>query len=173
MAQRKNPEYLVFQKNYVLLCDFYYGINSITKEAYAARIIGTDLRDKCLNEDFKEIKRTKFFLDAVEAKVKYVPETLEKLIEILKNKITGYEYIADKLSTSLKEVKEKEYSYAIPTSDTLLGNASPAGYKDATSTLTDRTRSLNIPGSEVFPFTERGGGFSATPPAAPTQQKVR
>ena len=157
MAQRNSLECTVFQKNYVLLHDLRHGIETIAKEAFAAELIGIELRDKCLNEDFKEIKRTEFFLEAVEGKVRYVPETLEKLIKILK-KTSGLEYIAEEIITSLTELREKQRSYPIPTAATLLGNTGLC--REASNTLTDRIRSLNLSGSNVFHFRE----LSSTPP---------
>ena len=107
MTKRYCPEFLAFQRNYVvLLNNLRHGIESITSEAFAAELISTDLRIKCSDKTLGEAERTKCLLDALEQKMPYLPETLHKFAKIL-NQISCFEFIAEKLLISLEEAKKE------------------------------------------------------------------
>ena len=175
MAQRKSPEYLAFQKNYVILHNLRHGIESIARDAFAAKLICTELRDKCSNKSVDEMKRTTAFLEALEGKLLCVPETLYEFMDMLNN-TNSFGYIAENLCTTLNQLKPK-------TSPSTAAAAAAAAVvppkkhsviadcRAASNTLTNDFRSLNISGSDVLPFDDRQVvGISVTPPPTPAQR---
>ncbi len=134
MTERYCPEFLAFQRNYVVLHSLRHGIESITSKAFAAEIINTDLRNKCMDKRLSDKDRMTCLLDALGEKMPHLPETLQKFVKIL-NETCSFEYIAEKLLTSLraarKELEMQEnmdprtvsFSHALHTAANLQGSA--------------------------------------------------
>ena len=110
IMEQNCPEFLAFQRNYVILFNLRHGIESITTSAFAAEIINRDLKNKCTDKNLTDTERTRCLLDAIEGKMLYRPETFQKFVKILRDD-SGFEYIADYLTTSLEEAKAELEEY--------------------------------------------------------------
>ena len=106
MVEQSCPELLAFQRNHKLLLNIRHDIKSIARKAFIAELIDTTLKAKCSDKSSTDEERTKCLLAAIEARISHLPETLQEFAKIL-NETSAFEYIAEKLLTSLEEIKKE------------------------------------------------------------------
>ncbi len=131
--EKSSPELRAFRKNYVVLLNLRHGIKSVSTEAFAGELINKDLRNKCSDESIADTERTRCLLDALEDKIMYVPSTLQEFVDILKE-TTGFQYIGQRLSTSLDEEMELQ-AKAYMKQRGSNNNHSTTSYQDSTESL--------------------------------------
>lgn len=181
----KSPEYVAFQRSNDTLKNIWQALESILSKTYAAEIITENLYTKCSASNTTESNRVQLLLNAVHDKIKHIPDTFHKFVEIIGGE-TAMQYISGELTRMLKEEiaasKQKQQeksrlSYVTPIPASIPSDANVVGtdrnggisLSQVRDLSTDSFRSFNKPREYMNNY------ISITPPPTPTrkQEEIR
>ena len=178
MADRDNPEYIAFQRCNVILQDLNHGLEPILDRAFAKELIKDVLKKKCLDKTHSSEDRTRWFITAIQDRIKCLPDTFHTFVKILQQDIG--DYIGNELLKKLAEVKKDlESAHVQQASESFTGVLIPAhpsmqflpnmvAGERRMGLLTSHLQNLELLGSSVSSFKKQAGARASTPPPLPT-----